>query len=287
MTNTRYPVLLEVENVTCGYGSKQVACGISFTIDRGEILCLVGPNGVGKTTLFKTILRLLPLRKGRIRITGEDVSDIPRKRFASIVSYVPQAHIPPFPFTVCDVVVMGRLCRIDSFRSPTERDEAAAKRALDRLSVLHLAGRAYTELSGGERQLVLIARSLAQEPKIMVMDEPTSNLDFGNQLAVMEHVRSLARDSGIGVLMTSHDPNHALVYSTKAAAMSRNGAFAVGPPETVVTEQYLLDTYGVESRMFHLSTFEGDRAFACLPRAWGVPAEEMILPEDSPAERRS
>ena len=203
-----------------------------------------------------------------------------------MVSYVPQAHIPPFPFLVRDVVVMGRLARMNSFCSPSGRDEALAEQAMDRLSILHLAGKIYTELSGGERQLVLIARSLAQEAKVLVMDEPTSNLDLGNQLIVMEHVRRLARDSGIGVLMTSHDPNHALIYGAKAAAMSRDGTFAVGPPETVVTEEYLLSTYGVASRMVRMRTLDGDRALVCLPLAWGSLSEESMQPGNSPVVPR-
>lgn len=265
------PPLLAVEGVSCGYEAGTVADGVSFTLERAQVLCLLGPNGVGKTTLFKAILRLLPLSQGRVCIHGEDVSSWPRRRFAEAVGYVPQAHTPPFPFTVRDVVVMGRISRIGPFASPGARDLAVAERVLEQLGAAHLAGSAYTELSGGERQLVLIARALAQEPQILIMDEPTSNLDFGNQLMVLEHVRSLARDMGLGVLMTTHDPNHALVYAGKAAAMGRGGTFRVGPPERVVTREYLRTTYGVASRMIRL-TADGGETSACLPAAWGEPA---------------
>ncbi len=268
----RRPALLEVFEASCGYGDRIVAEGVTFAMDHGDVLCLLGPNGAGKTTLFKALLRLIPLREGRMRIHGEDAAAWSRRRFASVVGYVPQAHTPPFPFTVRDVVVMGRISRVDAFGSPTGRDVDAAGEALERLTIGQLADRAYTELSGGERQLVLIARALAQEPEILIMDEPTSNLDFGNQLMVLEHIRSLARDEGLGVLMTTHDPNHALVYGTKAVAIDRKGAFAVGAPETVVTEAYLKATYGVASRMLRLAAGDGGAAMVCLPVAWGDPA---------------
>ena len=266
------PELLEVDGLCCGYAGRTVASEISFSLDRGEVMCLLGPNGVGKTTLFKTILRLVPLRHGRVSIHGQDVASWPAGRFAAKVGYVPQAHVPPFPFTVRDVVVMGRVSRLGPFHPPSAGDAAMAHQSLERLGVSRLAAKAYTEISGGERQLVLIARALAQEPEILVMDEPTSSLDYGNQLAVLEHVRALARQSGLGVLMTTHDPNHALLYGTKAAAMGRGGAFAVGRPRDVVTPEYLRQTYGIDVGMIALTGPGGDRLSACLPLAWGQPA---------------
>lgn len=262
--------LLAVEEVSCGYGARAVASQISFSLDQGDILCLLGPNGVGKTTLFKAILRLLPLRQGRIRIHGQDVAAWPRRRFAAKVAYVPQAHTPPFPFLVRDVVVMGRISRVDLFGAPSAQDGQAVQQALDKLGIGHLAQNPYTQLSGGERQLVLIARALAQEPEILIMDEPTANLDFGNQLAVLEHVRGLARGGGLGVLMTTHDPNHALVYGSKVAAMGRKGSFVAGTPSQVVTPEYLRRTYGVAAHLIRLQARDGQAA-ACLPQAWGVP----------------
>jgi iron complex transport system ATP-binding protein len=265
------PALLAVEDLACGYAAGTVASGVSFAVERAQVVCLLGPNGVGKTTLFKAILRLLPLGAGRVRLNGEDVSAWPRRRFAEAVAYVPQAHAPPFPFTVRDVVVMGRIARIGPFASPGARDLAVAERVLDTLGVARLADCAYTELSGGERQLTLIARALAQEPQLLVMDEPTANLDFGNQLRVLEHVRHLARELGLGVLMTTHDPNHALVYADKAAAMGRGGSFAVGEPARVITREYLRATYGVSARMIRLEAGDGGEVSACLPTAWGEP----------------
>ena len=155
--------------------------------------------------------------------------------------------------------------------SPTSRDMDLAHQALERLGVARLAPKALTELSGGERQLVLIARALAQEPEILVMDEPTASLDYGNQLTVLEHVRNLAREFGLGVLMTTHDPNQALIYATKAAALGQNGAFVVGRPQDVITPAYLRQTYGVGVGMIALTAQGGGQISACLPLAWGQP----------------
>ncbi len=240
--------ILAVEALSCGHGGRPLLTGISFAVAAGEILCLLGPNGTGKTTLFKTILRLLPAMAGTIRLGGEDVAHWPAKRFARSIGYVPQAHLPPFPFAVLDVVAMGRAAHLGPFQSPSRADEAIARDALDSLGIGRLGDAAYTEISGGERQLVLIARALAQHPAVLIMDEPTSNLDFGNQIRVLEHVRALADHSGLAVILTTHDPNQALLYGDGVAAIGRDGGLVVGAPDAVVTAAYLHQTYGVHPR---------------------------------------
>lgn len=253
-------MVMHLDGLACGYGGRVVLSDIHLSVRKGEFLCLLGPNGIGKTTLFKTILRLLPPKAGTIRIHGEDIACWPASRFAAKVGYVPQAHTPPFPFSVLDVVSMGRAAHLGPFATPSARDMDIAQAALDSLSIGHLAQRAYTRISGGERQLALIARALTQQPDVLVMDEPTSNLDYGNQIGVLEHVRALADRSGIAVIMTSHDPNHALCYASRVAAMGRDGAFIVGSPQAVVTEEYLFATYGVRTRLVRV----GDGVL-CLP----------------------
>ncbi|MCR6629191.1 MAG: ABC transporter ATP-binding protein [Magnetospirillum sp.] len=255
------PVVMELDGVACGYRGRTILAGIHLSVRQGDFLCLLGPNGVGKTTLFKTILRLLPAKTGTIRIHGANIARWPVARLAGAIGYVPQAHTPPFPFSVLDVVSMGRAAHLGPFAQPSRSDMALAGQALDSLSIGHLAERAYTEISGGERQLALIARALTQQPSLLVMDEPTSNLDYGNQVGVLDHVRDLTRRTGIAVIMTSHDPNHALCYASRVACLDRSGGLAVGAPADMVTEAYLRDTYGVRTR---LVAVEGDGRL-CLP----------------------
>lgn len=255
---------LEIRNVICGYGTKTVVKDISVQVSSGEILCILGPNGVGKTTLFKTILGFLKLQGGEIILDGQNVQNWSKKKFAKVVGYVPQAHTPPFPFSVRDVVVMGRTAHLGAFASPSLQDVAIAEEALETLGISFLQDRIYTEISGGERQMVLIARALTQQPDVLVLDEPTSNLDFGNQVRVLEQIKKLA-ERGLGVIMTSHFPDHAFLCSTKVALMQRNNVFIVGNADDVVTEENLKSAYGVNVKITCFENACGEVIKSCVP----------------------
>ena len=251
-------MIFAVDNVSCGYGSRRVLEDISVTVESGEILCLLGPNGVGKTTLFKTMLGFLPLMDGTITVDGESIAHWSQRRKARVMGYVPQVHTPPFPFSVIDVVIMGRTAHLSMTAAPGKEDTVKAEEALERLGISYLADRIYTEISGGERQMVLIARALAQEPRILIMDEPTANLDFGNQVRVLSQVYRLA-EAGMAIIMTSHFPDHAFLCSSKVGLLERD-RFTVGPADEVVTEETLRRTYGVDVHIVR----EEDPRFATL-----------------------
>ena len=255
---------LEVKNAICGYGTRIVVDDISLNVSSGEILCLLGPNGVGKTTFFKTILGFLKLKGGEILLDGENIHNWSRKQLAKTIGYVPQAHTPPFPFKVFDVVLMGRTAHLSMFASPTKEDVNIAEEAINTLKISYLKDKIYTEISGGERQMVLIARALVQQPKILIMDEPTSNLDFGNQIRVLEQINRLS-EKGLAVVMTSHFPNHAFLCSTKVAFMQKNNIFTVGNVDEVVTEDMLKEAYGINVKIITTLNSNGEQMKACIP----------------------
>jgi iron complex transport system ATP-binding protein len=257
-------VKLEINEAACGYGARKVLSGVTFGVAAGEILCLLGPNGVGKTTLFKTILGFLKLQGGEILLNGENVKNWSRDRLARVMGYVPQAHTPPFPFTVLDVVTMGRTAHLGAFASPSRRDVTIADQAIETLNIGYLRDQIYTEISGGERQMVLIARALTQQPELLVMDEPTANLDFGNQVRVLEHIKLLAR-RGLGVIMTTHFPDHAFLCSSRVALLGRNNRLIVGNAEQVVTEANLKSAYGVNVKIANVINYCGEQLKTCIP----------------------
>ena len=255
---------LIIRNASCGYGDKNIIKDISIEIKSGEILCILGPNGVGKTTLFKTILGFLKLQSGEILLDNENIRSWSKKRLAKAISYVPQSHTPPFPFSVFDVVLMGRAAHLDMFASPSKKDKEIAEQAIDTLKISYLKNSIYTQISGGERQMVLIARALAQQAKIMVMDEPTSNLDFGNQIRVLQQINNLA-SKGFGVIMTSHFPDHAFLCSTKAALMQKNNAFIIGNVDEVITEENLKCAYGINVKIISVLNKNGEIIKSVVP----------------------
>jgi iron complex transport system ATP-binding protein len=208
-------VILSGHALTIGYSDHVVGRGLDVTLTTGEVLALLGPNGGGKTTLLKTLLGLLAPRAGEIRLGERLLSDYSNRERARLVAYVPQFHAITFAFTVETVVLMGRTAHSGLFNRPSAADRDIATRMLDRFGIAHLKDRPYTMISGGERQLVLLARALAQEPQFIVLDEPTASLDFGNQGKVMQEIRALGA-SGHGVLFTTHDPNHAMRAADRA-----------------------------------------------------------------------
>ncbi len=208
------------------------------------MLCLLGPNGCGKTTLFRTVLGLLAPLAGEVRVQGQPVHSWPRAEFARRVGYVPQAQAGVFGFEALDMVLMGRAARLPALARPSSADRALAPGCLEQLGIAHLALRPYTELSGGERQLVLIARALAQEPALLVMDEPTASLDFGNQIRVLDQIAAL-RARGMAVLLSTHQPEHALQVADRIALLGRDGLQACGAAAQVATPAALAALYGV------------------------------------------
>jgi iron complex transport system ATP-binding protein len=255
---------LEAKNLDIGYRGRRVGRDISLALEAGEVLCLLGPNGSGKTTLFRTLLGLLPAQGGRVALDGADLSSRARDEVARLVSYVPQAHAAFFPFTVREVVLMGRTAHLGVFSSPSRHDREVAGAVLARMRLAPLADSIYTRISGGERQLTLIARALAQEARIVVMDEPTANLDFGNQVRVLEHIQALAR-SGIGVLLSTHDPDQAFLCATRVAMLHEGRLARLGAPGEVITADSLKQIYGVDVAVTRVLLEGGGERRVCIP----------------------
>jgi iron complex transport system ATP-binding protein len=235
-------VRIEGRALTIGYPDHTVGSGLDVGLETGEVLALLGPNGGGKTTLLKTLLGLLRPKAGDVALGGKALSRYSIRERARTVAYVPQVHIGTFAFSVETVVLMGRTAHGNLFSRPTTHDRLVAATALKRLGIGRLAQRPYTEISGGERQLVLLARALAQEPQFIVLDEPTASLDFGNQGKVMAEIKALAA-SGHGVLFTTHDPNHALRAANRAYLLRDGTRIAEGPVDTVLNRERLEELY--------------------------------------------
>jgi iron complex transport system ATP-binding protein len=235
-------VILSGHGLTIGYSDHVVGRDLDVALKTGEVLALLGPNGGGKTTLLKTLLGLLAPRGGEVRLGDRRLSDYSNRERAHLLAYVPQFHAVTFAFTVETVVLMGRTAHGNLFSRPGSVDRDIAGRMLERFGITHLKDRPYTMISGGERQLVLLARALAQEPQFVVLDEPTASLDFGNQGKVMREIRALGA-SGHGVLFTTHDPNHAMRAADRAYLLRGGQRIAEGATGEVLNRTQLEALY--------------------------------------------
>ncbi len=220
--------------------------GVDFRVQAGGMTTILGPNGSGKTTLFKCITGLWKQQRGEILFENKDISRISHAERAKIFAVVPQEHEPPFPYSVLDVVLMGRVSHVGLFSSPSKHDYLKAEEATEIVGINHLKDRPYTKISGGEKQLVLIARALAQESPILLLDEPTSHLDFRNQVIVLNKVKEIVRQRGLTVLMTLHDPNLAMLFSEKVVMLNDGHVVSNGSPQEVITEDNLKSVYKID-----------------------------------------
>ena len=252
---------IEVKKLSFSYGNRPGLHDISFSVGKGEFLSILGPNGVGKSTLFRCVLGLLSGYTGQVLVDGLDARSFSTRESARHIAYIPQSSQPIFNYSVFDIVLMGRTNSLNTFRSPGKKDAAKCRWALEKIGIAHLADRCFHRLSGGEQQLVLIARALVQDAPILMLDEPTANLDFGNQLLVLEQARSLARE-GYTVIQTTHHPEQSYMFSDRILAIQQGRVLTEGAPKDVLIEENIRALYGVDVEIVSL---HGDSARICIP----------------------
>ena len=255
---------LEIQNGMFGYAGNTVLKDINFELNTGEIVCLLGKNGAGKTTLFKSMLGVLKPLSGSILLDGKPIEHWNRQQFARMEGYVPQARSLPFPFTVIDVVLFGRTAHLSTFGSPGKKDRILAEECMDLLHISHLKNRTFTQLSGGEQQLVIIARALAQQPAFLIMDEPTSSLDFGNQINIIRQVNAL-KNNALGIIMATHSPDHAFMCDANVAIVHAGTLWKIGHANDIVSEHVLKEIYGVDVKVRPLGDTPDSVRLVCVP----------------------
>ena len=255
--------LIEIKDAFFAYYAKDYIWeNLNLTVGQGDSVCILGANGCGKTTLFNCIAGNFRLSSGSVQIAGKPIEDYSITDLARTIGIVYQEHSVSFPYTSLEVVRMGRTPYLGMFQTPGQADTDMAYAIMEEMGIAHLAERPYSRISGGQRQLVLIARALCQDPKAILFDEPTSHLDFKNQALVMKTLTNLSK-RGMTIIMTSHSPAHAWQVSSKTVLMGKGGIIAQGPPQEVMTAENLESTYGVKVKI-HRSE-DADRAFFCEP----------------------
>jgi iron complex transport system ATP-binding protein len=252
--------MLAVRELGYGFPSRSVGEGVTFTLAPGETLAVLGGNGAGKTTLFRTVLGLLPARSGTVDVDGVPIRALSAAQRATRVAYVPQQHVPAYAISVTHAVLMGRASRIGTFARPGREDRLAVTEALAALGIAALASRPVTEISGGERQLVMIARALAQRAPILVLDEPTASLDFGNRVRVLRELDRL-RARGMTILFSTHEPDQALAHADRALLLADGRPLALDAVARALTSANIERLYGTPVRLFPLDAGR----YACVP----------------------
>lgn len=255
--------IMEIRNLSFSYGEEDILKNVNFRAYEGQLVALIGPNGAGKSTLFKCILKFLKGYKGNIYLEGQDMAHMSRPQIAKKIAYIPQTTVPVFNYTVLDIVLMGLTGGLKPLESPKQKHVEKAENLLELLGITYLRDRGFGKISGGERQLVLLARAMIQDAKILVMDEPTANLDYGNQFRVMERIRSLVEE-GYTVIISTHNPEHALLFAEKAFVLQNGEVQAAGPSREVLTEELMQKLYDIEVRLID-TEFHGENAKVCVP----------------------
>lgn len=256
---------IRAEDIAFSYSPEMAGAvfrNVSLTVQTGDVFCLLGPNGIGKSTLLKCLSGILRIQQGRIFLNGRDLSEFKLSDVAKHIGYVPQGLTSAFPFRIKDIIVMGRAPHLSVLASPSRADMEIAYQAMETVGVAHLADRPCNGVSGGEWQLTLIARALVQEPQILLLDEPTSHLDMGNQLKILQVIQDLAND-GMTIVMASHFPDHAFLVANVVAILNDGQIAHMGAPDEVITDKNLQATYGVDVRVVQLE--EGGLRKACFP----------------------
>ena len=254
-------MIVVIDKITCGYDKKILIRDLSFQLNLGEAICILGANGIGKTTLFKTILGQIKMISGDVFVNEKSVKTMSTKERSKIFSYVPQAKAYTYRYTVNDIVMMGRAPYIEKFSSPSQQDYKAVQETLDKLSLNHLSNRFYDELSGGEQQIVLIARAIAQNANYILLDEPASNLDFYNQSKLIQIINMMKQEK-IGVLMVSHNPEHAFQCCEKALLIGKSGQYFYGETSKTITEDNLKIIYETDVGIKTFTDANNDRRYS-------------------------
>lgn len=255
---------LEIKNGVLGYGSTVVLENVNFALHSNETVCVLGKNGVGKTTFFKALLGMLKPHAGTILLNDKPIDYWDKRKFAQLVGYIPQARSLPFPFRVLDFVLFGRTAHIGTFSYPDKKDKMIAEECLEILNIRHLIDRIFTQLSGGEQQMVMVARALAQQPAFLIMDEPTSSLDFGNQIKIIKRINELKNNS-LGILMATHSPDHAFMCDAQVALVHDKSIWQYGYSNDIITEEVLKTIYGVDVKIREMEVSGDTARMVCVP----------------------
>lgn len=257
-------MILRVSNLSFSYKDNHVLKDINFKAYNNQIISLLGANGVGKTTLFNCLLNNLKDYKGSITYDGIDIKQIKAKELSKLIAYIPQSISSQYNYRVIDIVLMGLTSSLSLFSTPGVKHEKIALEKLDILGIKNLAYKGFNNLSGGEKQLVLISRALTQNAKILLMDEPTANLDYGNQIKVMNKLKSLSNE-GYMIIFSTHNPEHAFFYSDKALALYKGSIECFGEPSKKLTKETLKKLYSIDVSILSLKTKENKTINICVP----------------------
>lgn len=242
--------IISVNDLHFSYPKRPVLEGIDFTLNQGEVVSLLGPNGCGKSTLIRLILKLIHPHQGEIWLDNKTIHRYSHREIAKHIAYIPQYNNVPFNYSVLEMVMMGRVAKHGFFAAPSARDRDVAHESLTQIGIDDLAHRPFGQLSGGQKQMVLLARALTQEVNTFIMDEPVSGLDYGNQIRLLELITNLSHQ-GYTFLKTTHYPDHALMVSSRVVVMNEGKIIANGKPEEVITSSMIREVYGIEADLIN------------------------------------